>query len=186
METIDCKENVCASLTLNTKVNGEKKCDGKGKVIAGEFKAPCEAEGIQIYSTKSETEAAFAERTIRFLKNIIFRCMENFRYKYIHKLSPFIKTLTSGKTPDRLHTKECQKVQHSVHSVQQATRTMWKTKAKIGNRIRISKSDSPFRNAYKQQPTPKVLENVANYIGKPPTNTIKDKQFNFIRKIWSI
>ena len=31
--------------------------------FAGEFEKLCKAEGIQIYSTMSETKAAFAERT---------------------------------------------------------------------------------------------------------------------------
>ena len=36
----------------------------------------CKAEGIQNYSTMSETRAAFAERTIRSLKKILYRFME--------------------------------------------------------------------------------------------------------------
>ena len=43
----------------------------------------------------SETKAAFAERTIRSLKNILYRYMEDFGYKYIHKLPQFITTLNS-------------------------------------------------------------------------------------------
>ena len=43
----------------------------------------------------SETKAAFAERTIRSLKNILYRYMEDFVYKYIHKLPQLISTLNS-------------------------------------------------------------------------------------------
>ena len=43
----------------------------------------------------SETKAAFAERTIRLLKNVLYRYMEDFGYKYIHKLPQFITTLNS-------------------------------------------------------------------------------------------
>ena len=43
----------------------------------------------------SEIKAAFAERTIRQLKNALYRYMEDFGYKFIHKLSPFITTLNS-------------------------------------------------------------------------------------------
>ena len=39
----------------------------------------------------SERKAAFAERTIRSLKNILYR----YGYKYIHKLPPFIATMNS-------------------------------------------------------------------------------------------
>ena len=43
----------------------------------------------------SETKAAFAERTIRSLKNILYRYLEDFGYKYIHELPHFITTLNS-------------------------------------------------------------------------------------------
>ena len=43
----------------------------------------------------SETEAAFAERTIRSLKNILYRYIEDYGYKYIHKLPQFIATMNS-------------------------------------------------------------------------------------------
>ena len=52
-----------------TKKNRPKKSwVDKGKDLAGEFKKLCKTEEIQIYSTMSETKAAFAERTIRSLK----------------------------------------------------------------------------------------------------------------------
>ena len=41
--------------------------------MAGEFKEVCKAEGIQNYPTISETMADFPERTIRSLKNILYR-----------------------------------------------------------------------------------------------------------------
>ena len=43
----------------------------------------------------SETKAAFAEPTIRSLKNILYGYMEDYGYKYIHKLPQFITTLNS-------------------------------------------------------------------------------------------
>ena len=67
----------------------------KGTEFARAFKKFCAAEGIQIYSTKSETKAVFAERTIRSNKNILYRCMEDFGYKNIHKLPQFITTSIS-------------------------------------------------------------------------------------------
>ena len=39
----------------------------------------CVAEGIQVYSTKSETKAVFTERTKRSLKKFLYRYMEDFR-----------------------------------------------------------------------------------------------------------
>ena len=67
----------------------------KGTEFAGPFKKFCAAEGIQVYSTMSETKAAFAERTIRSLKKILYRYMEEFGYKYTHKLPQIITTLNS-------------------------------------------------------------------------------------------
>ena len=79
-----------------TKKNGsKKKLVNKGTEIAGEFKNLCKAEGIQIYSTMSGTKSPFAEHTIRSLKNILYRYMEDNGYKYIHKLTQFVTTLNS-------------------------------------------------------------------------------------------
>ena len=43
----------------------------------------------------SETKAAFAERTIRSLKKILYRYMEDNGDKYIQKLTQFVTTLNS-------------------------------------------------------------------------------------------
>ena len=69
----------------------------KRREIAGELRKLCKAEGKQIYSTVSETKAANAERTIRSLRKKIYRYVENYGYKHIHKLSQFVTTLNSGK-----------------------------------------------------------------------------------------
>ena len=50
----------------------------------------------KIYSTMSETKAAIAERTIRSLKNILYRYMEDYGHKYSHKLPQFIAKMNSG------------------------------------------------------------------------------------------
>ena len=66
----------------------------KGTEFSGAFKNFC-AEGMQVYFTMSETKAAFAERTILSLENILYHYKEEFGYKYIHKLPQFITTLNS-------------------------------------------------------------------------------------------
>ena len=96
IKTKDSQETVKAFPTMITKRNRPKKIwFDKGTEFAGGFKKFCAAEGIQVYSTMSETKAAFAERTIRSLKNILYRYMEDFGYKYIHKLPQFITNLNS-------------------------------------------------------------------------------------------
>ena len=54
----------------------------KASVFAAEFILVCRAEGLKFYLTKNETVAAFAERTIRSLKNALYRCMEDHGFKY--------------------------------------------------------------------------------------------------------
>ena len=96
MKTKDSQETVKAFSSMITKKNRPKKIwVEKGTEFAGAFKKFCAAEGIQVYSTMSETKAAFAERTIRSLKDILYRYMEDFEYQYIHKLPQFITTLNS-------------------------------------------------------------------------------------------
>ena len=87
MKTKDFQETVKAFSSMITKRTRPKMIwVDKGTELAGVFKKFCTAEGIQVYSTMSETKAAFAERTIRSLKNIHYRYMEDYGYKYIHKL----------------------------------------------------------------------------------------------------
>ena len=72
MKTKDSKETVRALLIMITEKNRPKIFwFDKGREFAGEFIKLCKAEGIQIYSTMSETEAAYGKRTVRSLKNIL-------------------------------------------------------------------------------------------------------------------
>ena len=88
MKSKDSKETVPAFLSMITKNNRPKKVwVDKGTDFAGEFKNLSKVEGIQIYSTMSETKAAYAERTIRSLKILLYRYMEDNGYKYIHKFT---------------------------------------------------------------------------------------------------
>ena len=96
MKTKDSQETVKAISSMITKKNRPKKVRvDRGTEIAGAFEKFCAAEGIEVYSTISETKAAFAERTKRSLKNILYRYMEGYGYKYKHKLLQFITTLNS-------------------------------------------------------------------------------------------
>ena len=64
--------------------------------FGGEFRKFCGQKKIKIYSTRSETKAAVAERAIRSLKNLIYRFMEENGYKYLVKMSSFLNTMNSG------------------------------------------------------------------------------------------
>ena len=96
MKTKDSKETLRAFLTMTTKKKRPKKIwVDKGREFAGEFEKLCKAKGKHIFSTMSETKAAFAERTIGSVKIILYRYMEDKTYKYIHKLTQFVTALNS-------------------------------------------------------------------------------------------
>ena len=87
-----------------------------------------------------ETKAAFAERTIRSLKNILYRYMEDFWYKYIHKLPQFITTSNSRRNssmdmrPNNVINCDFMSTLYS-----KTLREFKKPAFKIGERMRISK-----------------------------------------------
>ena len=172
MKTKDSKETVRAFLTMNTEKNLPKKFwVDRGTVLAGEFKKLCKAEGIQISSTKSETKAAFAERTTRSLKNILYRYMEDNGYKYIHKLTQFVTTLNSGKTCwIELIQKKVKNSDFLSLLYNKPLREIRKPKLEIGDIVRISTYELPFKKSYKPQFTKEVLESVSvssvNFIRK--------------------
>ena len=148
-----------------------------------EFKKFCAAEGIQVYSAMSDTKAAFAERTIRSLKKIIlYRYMEDFAYKCLHKFPQFITTLNSRRNssidmrPNTVKNCDFMSILYS-----KPLREFKKPAFKIGDRSRISKYDLPFRKGYKPQFTREVFEIVAVATRKPPTYTIKDEQDEIIQ-----
>ena len=183
MKTKDSQETVKAFSSMITKKNRSKKIwVDKGTELAGTFKKFCTAEGIQVYSTMSKTKAAFAERTIRSLKNILFRYMEDFGYKYIQKLPQFITTLNSRRNssidmrPNAVKNCDFMSILYS-----KPLREFKKPTFKIGDRVRISKYDLPFRKGYKPQFTREFFEIVAIATRKPPTYTIKDEQGEVIQ-----
>ena len=125
----------------------------------------------------SETKAAFAERTMRSLKKILYRYVEDFGYKYIHKLPQFITTLNSRRNssidmrPNTVKNCDFMSVLYSK-PLQESKKPTFK----IGDRVRISKYDLPSRKGYKPQFTREVFEIVAIATRKPPTYTIKGEQ----------
>ena len=182
MKTKVSQETVKAFSSMLTKKNRPKKIwVDKGTEFAAAFKRFCAAEVIQVQSTMSETKAAFAERTRRSLKNILYRYMEDFGYKYIHKLLQFITTLNSRRNsstnmrPNTVKNCDFISILYSKH-----LREYKKPTIKIGDRMRISKFELPFRKGYKPQFTSEVFETVAIATKKPPTYTIKDEQDEII------
>ena len=127
----------------------------------------------------SETKAAFAKRTIRSLKNILYRYKEDYWYKFIQKIPQFIATMNSRN--NRSIAMKPDHVKNSDFITILYTNPLGENKIEIGDRVRISKYDLHFRKGYKLQDTEKGFEIVAIATIKPPTNTIKDKQDEVIR-----
>ena len=63
----------------------EKLCVDKGTEYGGTFKKFCKEKDNEVYSTMSETKAAFAERAIQSLKHIIYRYSEDDGEKFLPK-----------------------------------------------------------------------------------------------------
>ena len=124
------------------KESSQKKLGWQGTEFAREFKKICRAEGIQTYSPLSETKAAFAERAIRSLKNILYRYMEDNDYKYIRKLTQFVTTLNSRRNcsidliPKNVKNSDFLSILYS-----KPIREFRKPNFKVADRVRISKYD---------------------------------------------
>ena len=91
--------------------------------------------------------------------------MEEYGYKYMHKLPQFITTLNSRKNSSidmRPNTvKNCDYIYILTFLNSKPLREYKKPIFKIGDRVRISKYDLPFRKGYKPQFTREVFEIVA-------------------------
>ena len=130
----------------------------------------------------SETKVAFAERTIRSLKNLLYRYMEDNGYKYIQKLTQLVTTLNSRRNCSiDLIPKDVKNSDFLSNLYSKPLREFRKPKFRVGERVRISKYDLPFRKGYKQQLTKGVFEIVGISSKKPPTYTINDEQDETIR-----
>ena len=130
----------------------------------------------------SETKSAFAERTIRSLKKIFYRYMEDNGYNYNHKLTQFVATLNSRRNCSiNLIPQNVKNSDFLSNLYRKPLQKVRKPKYKVGDRVRTSKCDLPFRKSYKPQLTQEVFEIVAFSAKKSATYTLKHEQDEFIR-----
>ena len=149
----------------------------QGTEFGGEFRKLCGQKKIKIYSTRSETKAAVAERAIRSLKNIINRFMEENGHKYLVQMGSFLNTMNSrvnrstGKAPKEVKNKDFLSIFYK-----NPIRQYKKPRFKVGDKVRTSKYDIPFRKGYKSQFTSEIFEIVKIATYKPPTYNLKGEQ----------
>ena len=130
---------------------------------------------LKFYSTMSERKAAFAERAIQSLKHIIYRYIEDHGEKFVQKLQQFVSTLNCrknrsiGKSPRDVKNSDFLSILYN-----KSFKKYTKPKFKIGDRVKISKNDIPFRKGYKPQFSDEIFEISAISTKKPPTYIMKD------------
>ena len=149
----------------------------QGTEFSGEFRKFCMDKEIKIYSTRSETKAAVAERAIKSLKNIIYRYMEENGDKYMRKMDSFVKTMntrvnrSTGKAPKNVTNKDFLSIFYR-NPINQYKRPRFK----VGENVRISKKDIPFRKGYKSQFTNEIFKIVKVATFKLPTYNLCGEQ----------
>ena len=135
----------------------------------------CKEKDIEVYSTISETKAAFAERAIQSLKHIIYRYIEDHSENFVPKLQQFVSVLncrknrSNGKSPRDVKNSDFLSIFYN-----KSFKKYTKPKFKIGDRVRISKTDIPLRNGYQPQFTDEIFKISAISTKKFPTYIIKD------------
>ena len=85
-----------APKVCTTKKFPEKIWADQGKEFAGEFAKFCKENRIEIYSTRSDTKSAVAERYIRTLKTLTFKYLhERDTNRYIDQLEKFVSIINN-------------------------------------------------------------------------------------------
>ena len=108
--------------------------------------------------------------------------MEDYGYKYIHKLPQFIATMISRNNrsidmkPNHVQNSEIMSILYSKPLGEYK-----KPKFGIGDRVRISKYDLLCRKGYTPQFTQELFEIVTIATKKPPTYVIEHEQEEIIR-----
>ena len=168
----------------------------QGTEFGREFKKFCKSRDIKIYSTRSETKAAIAGRAIRSLKNtlknIIYRYMEENGDKYVHKMYSFVNTMNTrntrtrvnrsiGKSPKNIKNSDFLSVFYKNPIFEYK-----KPRFKIGDKVRISKYDVPFRKGYKSQFTSEIFQNVKIATLKLPTYNLHKPYAKRTNEIWCL
>ena len=155
-----------------------------GTEFLGAFKALCNKRRIRLNSTFSEKKSAFAERNLRSLKNIIYRCLEEkWTYSYLDKLDSFVKTIISrvNRTINLAPNKVTKKAVPRLVSLITNTTYSQKPKFFVGDIVRILKKEETFGKGYKQSFSDEIFEISSIPTLNPPTYSLIDTDKEFIQ-----
>ena len=151
-----------------------------GKEFLGAFKNFCEANKNIVYQIHNEKKSAFAERSIRSLKSLIYKYMnESHTTKYGDQLPNFVKVINgrvnrvTGLAPNYVINK------HTSYLVSlNLNGRLQKPKFKTGNTVRIRRKIETFHRGYKIQFSHKVFRITEVLTLEPPTYRIVSNDSN--------
>ena len=150
-----------------------------GTEFKGSFSTLCQKNDIEVYKTFSEKKSAFAERNIRSLKNLIYKYLEDkWTYSYINQLQSFVQTINSRVNrvtklaPNKVTKKDVPYLISLIFN--DSSKLVRRPKFYVGDFVRISKADLPFRKGYKQTFTNEVFEIYDIPTTNPPTYSLID------------
>lgn len=147
-----------------------------GKEFLGVFKKLCENLGIQLYSTKSLVKAAYAERAIRSLKNLIYRYMENSNtFRYITRLPSLVSTMNSRENRSiRMAPKDVTN-RDVIRILNSRSVKILEPILKIGGYVRAVLKNTVFTKGYKPQFSREIHTIKSFSTRNPVTYILQDK-----------
>lgn len=163
---------------LSKQTKPEKVWTDKGTEFKGAFQTLCKKKNIKWYTTQSETKSLLAERNIRSLKTIIYKFLEEkWTYSYINSLPEFVKTINTrvNRVTKVAPAKFTKKEAHHLNLLTIGDQLVRKPKFRIGDTVRISKEDLPFRKGYKQTFTDEIFTIISIPTVNPPTYNLADE-----------
>ena len=158
-----------------------------GTEFKGSFSTLCQKNETEVFKTFSEKKSAFAERNIRLLKKLIYKYLEDkWTYSHINQLQSFVQTINSRVNSVRkLAPKKVTKkdVPYLISFIFNASaKLVRRPKFYVGDFVRISKADLPFRKGYKQTFTNEVFEICDIPATNPPTYSLIDASHEPVKR----
>ena len=150
-----------------------------GTEFKGFFSTLCQKNEIKVCKTFSEKISAFAERNIQSLQNLIYKYLEDkWTYSYINELQSFVQTINSRVNrvtklaPNKMTKKD---VPYLISlTFNDSANLVRRPKFDVGDFVRISKADLPFRKGYKRTFTNEFFEIYDIPTTNPPTYSLID------------